>query len=286
MQAASFQSHHQHRYIARCFCTGTDVSTGVGRTADLSGLGPKRFYKHVDVETHGDMHAVTVDGKLVKTPKRHVLATPLRALSVAVASEWDAQTGRIRPSSMPLTGLASAALDIAPEFRAKMSSSMQRYLHTDTTCIRPEAPRELVDAQNEAFAPIAGHAEARCGALHIERGGLAAAQSERAVAWVRDVVEGLDDWSLVAMDSATSCAKSVLVSIALRDGAVTPEEALKAARSEELWQSTVWGVVEGGHDLDDADATVRLLAAGSMFRFVEMDADHFQRCSHAQREAQ
>lgn len=256
-----------------------DVSPGTGRMTDLSGLGPKRFYKDVDVRSDNEMHVVTVDGKMVKTPKRHVLATPSLPFSLAVAAEWDAQTGRIRPSSMPLTGLASAALDVVPEFRQRMSGSIQRFLQTDTTCIRPDTPHELVSAQDEAFAPVVQHA-VNCGiSINVVRGSLSAIQDEAAEKWVSDIVKNLDNWSLAAMDSAAASAKSVLVAIALRDGAIDAEQALRAARSEELWQSRVWGVVEGGHDMDEADTSVRLTAAYTVFRFIEMDPESFDRAS-------
>lgn len=245
--------------------------------ADLSGLGPKRFYKHVDVKKHGEFHGITVDGKFVKTPKRNILATPSHAYAVTIAAEWDAQEGRIRPSSMPMMGLASAALDVVPEFRERMLDSIKRFTHTDTACIRADRPSELVAAQDKALDPIIAHATGGSTArIEVTRGGLTAHQETRTEQWVSSTVHGLDDWSLVAMDSAASCAKSVLIAIALRDGVISPAEAVEAARSEELWQSRVWGVVEGGHDLDDADAAVRMSAANAVFRFAEMDKDAFR----------
>lgn len=263
--------------------------------SDLSGLGPKRFYKRVDVKTSDSLdsskaglrYVVTVDGKSVKTPKRHVLATPSEVFSSAVAAEWDEQKDRIRPSSMPLTGLACAALDIVPEFREKMIKSIMRFLHTDTACVRPDTPKELVAAQNSAFDPIIEHCSKGDGLqsekmeINIARGSLAAPQSERIEKWLSQVVNHLDHWSLAAMDSAAGSSKSILVATALKDGAISAQQALEAARSEELWQSRVWGVVEGGHDMDDADALVRLTAADMVFRFVEMDRAAFEKASEA-----
>lgn len=263
--------------------------------SDLSGLGPKRFYERVDVQTSDSLdsskaglrYVVTVDGKSVKTPKRHVLATPSEAFSSAVAAEWDEQKGRIRPSSMPLTGLACAALDVVPEFREKMIKSIMRFLHTDTACVRPDTPKELVAAQNSAFDPIIEHCSKGDGLqsekleINIARGSLAAPQSEFIENWLSEVVNGLDHWSLAAMDSAAGSAKSILIATALKDGAISAQQALEAARSEELWQSKVWGVVEGGHDMDDADALVRLSAADMVFRFVEMDRVAFEKASES-----
>lgn len=255
---------------------GSGSSAGGGRLADLSGLGPKRFYDRVDVRQEEDgSHVVTVDGKVVRTPKRHALATPSLPLSLAIAAEWDCQGSRIRPSSMPLTALSFAAIDVAPHFRDKMTSSLLRFVHTDAVTVRSDTPKELVTFQDEAYARILTHAEAHGIQVRVARGTLDAQQDDSVERWVRCIVCNLDDWSLVAMDSATSTAKSILVGIALLHGAISAEEAVHAARCEERWQAKVWGSVEGGHDVDDADTTVRLSAADTLFRFVQMYPERF-----------
>lgn len=249
----------------------TGGSTGRGRLADLSGIGPKRFYDHVDVRQESpESHAVTVDGKVVRTPRRHLLATPSLPLSLAIAAEWDAQETRLRPSSMPLTALAFAALDIAPQFREKITSAVMRFVHTDSATVRADTPKELVVHQDKAYADVLAHATSQGAHVRVARGVLDARQDASVERWMRDVLTGLDDWSLVAVDSAAATAKSALVAAALLHGAITAEQAVHAARSEERWQAKVWGTVEGGHDLDDADTTVRLAAADTIFRFVQM----------------
>ena len=68
----------------------------------------KRFYKAVTVtETLGIM----LDGRPVRTPARALLTLPTAVMAEAVAAEWDAQSDDINPHSMPITGLANAALD-------------------------------------------------------------------------------------------------------------------------------------------------------------------------------
>lgn len=261
-----------------------EVAPGSGRQADLSGLGPKRFYEHVDVAAQADgTFAVTVDGKVVKTPRRGSLAAPTRALATAVAAEWDAQEGRIRPSSMPLTTLVSTARDIVPSSRDTFVAQTLRFLDTDTVCIRPAYPSELVEAQDQAFAPVVAHLASRGVDLNVVRGGLSAPQGDDAREVLQGALAALDDYSLAAVDSAAGSAKSVAIAIALADGAVSPAQAVTAARSEEQWQMRVWGCVEGGHDLDDADILVRLAAADAIFKFVALDPEAFPgRLSHAQ----
>ena len=46
------------------------------------------------------------------------------------------------------------------------------------------------------------------------------------------------------------------------------EQALQAARLEEEFQIEGWGLVEGGHDLDQANARVRLTASTLFLRML------------------
>lgn len=246
----------------------SEVSTSGGRLTDLSGLGPARFYKQVDTEKREDgQYCVTLDGRCARTPRKALLKANCEALALALAAEWDAQTDRIRPSSMPLTTLAATAQDVVPEFRPRILASILKYLDTDTLCIRPSNPQNLVKMQEKLFSPIERHlAEKRNLKLNVAIGELKAPQSAEVRAAVSEFVHSLDDLCLAALDSATATAKSLAIAITLHDCGIDAETALRAARSEEAWQESVWGTVEGGHDLDAADVLVRLSAASFIFR--------------------
>lgn len=257
------------------------LSTTPGKLTDSSGLGPKRFYDNVQVApSPSGGHAVLLDGNPVLTARRTPLHTPSRPLALAVAAEWDAVTTRVRPSAMPLTALTGAALDVVPTFRDRTLSGLMRYVHTDSACLRADSPHELVDQQDLAYDPIVRFANEGAGVdVRIVRGGLDGHQPDAVSQWVTHVTSGLDCWSLAALESATATAKSVLVALALQGGAVDAPAAVAAARSEERWQSTVWGMVEGGHDLDEADALVRLTAAEVVFRVVNEERYAFKEAS-------
>ncbi len=72
---------------------------------------PKRFWREVAVAARLDGFALTLDGKLARTPARHVLAVPSLPLAEALAAEWRAIEVSIDPARMPLTRLVYAALD-------------------------------------------------------------------------------------------------------------------------------------------------------------------------------
>jgi len=72
---------------------------------------PKRFYKEAFVKEVGGEFAVVLDGKTVKTPARHKLVLPNRALAEMVAHEFNSQRQTIDPAKMPVTRLVNSILD-------------------------------------------------------------------------------------------------------------------------------------------------------------------------------
>jgi ATP synthase mitochondrial F1 complex assembly factor 2 len=261
-----------------CRGLSSEVAPAGGRLTDLSGLGPRRFYKDADVlhDTKAGSYAVVIDGLRVRTPRRSILGAPTETLAIALASEWDAQVDRIRPSSMPLTTLVATATDIVPEFRSRIVASILKYLHTDALCIRPAQPERLVLSQTETLRPVLEHFQERYGhELNVAVGGLAAQQSDAVRTTVTDFVNSLTDLGLAALDSTTATAKSVMIAMALHDAAIDVDIAVAAARYEEGWQENVWGTVEGGHDLDSADVRVRLTAADAVFRMIALAPNDF-----------
>ena len=80
----------------------------------------KRFYKLVTVAEVDDGHVVHLDGKPVRTPAKAHFVMRNRALMEAVAEELDAQVEDIRPHAMPVTQLASTAIDRIPAQREEI----------------------------------------------------------------------------------------------------------------------------------------------------------------------
>ena len=73
----------------------------------------KRFYTDVAAASQADGTALSIrlDGRPVRTPARALLVVPDAALADAIVAEWQAQGDKIDPRSMPMTGLANAAID-------------------------------------------------------------------------------------------------------------------------------------------------------------------------------
>ncbi len=224
----------------------------------------KRFYKEVRIS---EERGILLDDRPVRTPARVPLILSNDGLAAAVAAEWAAQGEEIDPRTMPLTGLANAAIDRVSPDVAAFATPLIRYAETDLVCYRAEDPPELIERQAKAWDPILDWAEARHGARLITAAGIThVKQDEAAVVALAGAVLALDAWELVALDPLVTLSGSLLIGLAIHDQAMEPDAAFTIAHLDEHWQAEQWG------DDDWAIATREahkrdFLAAG---RFMEL----------------
>jgi chaperone required for assembly of F1-ATPase len=203
----------------------------------------KRFYTDVSVAQSDHGHAILLDGRTVKTPKRAPLILPTRALADAVAGEWVAQADDICPDSMVLTGLANAAIDVVG---ADVAAMIGAYAETDALVYRGE-DSGLLARQVATWNPLLDQAERRWGIqFSLATGIIHVAQPAETVAALRNAVMALDLWRLAALSPLTTIGGSLVVALAVESGELDPSEGWAAVMLEETYQEECWGV--------DADA--------------------------------
>jgi chaperone required for assembly of F1-ATPase len=203
---------------------------------------PRRFYKIATTLETEDGFAVSLDGRIPKTPGKANLILPNLAVAQLVAAEWDAQGEAVIPASMPLTRLVNVAIDRATETRAAMIDEVVKYAGTDLVCYRAPNPKTLVEAQANAWDPLMEWAFATHGvALEITYDAMAIPQPAQSLASLRTAIERYDDWHLTALAFANGLAGSAIVALALVDRLIDGETAFKAIRVEENWQAARWG---------------------------------------------
>ena len=123
----------------------------------------KRFWKQAEVIAEDGGWGIALDGRPVRTPERAPLAVASKALAEAIAAEWDAQGEDIDPASMPLTGLANAAIDLASPDPAAFAEPIAAYAESDLFCYRDDRDAALQAEQAAAWNPLLAWAEARHG---------------------------------------------------------------------------------------------------------------------------
>jgi chaperone required for assembly of F1-ATPase len=218
----------------------------------------RRFYKDVTAVPAGGGWEIRLDDRPVKTPARAALVLPTGRLAEAVAEEWRGQGDTIQPRSMPLTGLANAAIDrIAPDPPA-FASGLAVYGESDLTCYRADAPEPLVRRQAEAWDPVIAWARRRFDVdFEVITGVMHRAQPPRTVEQLGRALAARDAFRLAALAPLVTISGSLLIALALDEGEIDPETAWAAATVDEAWQAQQWG--------EDAEATARMQARRAEF---------------------
>lgn len=202
----------------------------------------KRFYKEVSVEPSDAEFGLRLDGRPVKTPGRAALAVPSAALGEGMAAEWRSQAGRIDPRCMPLTGLANAAIDrIAPD-PATFVAGLARYGENDLLCYRAEGPVELVDRQAKAWDPYLAWARGRFDVeLKVTAGIVHIPQPDATIERLARAVASRTPFELAGLSPLVTVSGSLVIALAVAEGAFTPDQAWAAATVDERWQAEKWG---------------------------------------------
>lgn len=202
----------------------------------------KRFWKDVAVEREESGWTIKLDGRAVKTPARASLIVPTGGLANAIAEEWRSVDGTIDPGSMPLTGLANAAIDrVAPE-RQAFAESLARYAEADLACYRADGPRELMARQEKSWDELLGWARRRYDVDFVTTDGLMhVAQPQATVERLAQAVGALDAFRLAGLSPLVTIGGSLVAALAVLEKAESPEEAWDAVSIDERWQIQQWG---------------------------------------------
>jgi chaperone required for assembly of F1-ATPase len=228
----------------------------------------KRFYKEAAIARSGSGGwSILLDRRPVRTPAREALELPSEALAEAVVGEWRAQGDKVDPRSMPLTGLANAAIDrVRPDPEA-FARSLALYGESDLLCYRAEGPRPLVERQSEAWDPLLTWARRRFDVeLEVTEGIVHRAQPQSTLDRLRRAVAALDPFALAAMAPLVTISGSLIVALALAEGEIGLDAAWKAATIDEAWQAENWGE----DDLAAAALGIRRREFEAAFRFLSL----------------
>lgn len=208
----------------------------------MSGWAAKRFWKAATVEAEDSGFTVRLDGRPVKTPAKVPLILPTRAMAEAVAAEWDAQTGLVKPVTMPVTRAANSAIDkVAVQFD-EVAGLLAAYGGSDLLCYRATGPAPLVARQETAWDPLLQWAADSLGApLRSTRGVVHVDQPEDSLSRLSARVFALSPFQLAAVHDLVAISGSLVLALAIIDGRLGLDEAWAISRVDETWQNEQWG---------------------------------------------
>jgi chaperone required for assembly of F1-ATPase len=222
----------------------------------------KRFYREASVRAGPGGGEVLLDERPVRTPAKRPLALPTQALAEAVAAEWNAQGEQVRPRSMPLTGLANAAIDRVEPDKEAFAAGLAAFGESDLLCYRAEAPASLVARQAEQWEPILAWARRRFDVnFEVTTGIMHRPQPANTVVQLAQAVAARDAFELAALSPLVTIAGSLVIALALAEEAIDLEAAWAAATLDEAWQAEQWG--------EDSEASARLEARRAEFEAAE-----------------
>jgi chaperone required for assembly of F1-ATPase len=208
----------------------------------MSAWTPKRFWKTATAEAVEGGFTVRLDGRPVKTPAKAPLVLPTLAMAQAIAAEWDAQQGVIRPESMPVSRAAHSAIDkIAPQ-RAEVQALISAYGGTDLLCYRATDPEALVALESSGWDPLLAWAETALHApLCVTRGISPVAQPAASLARLEAQVAALSDFELAGFHDLVAISGSLVLALAVFHGRIDAETAWRLSRIDEEWEIGLWG---------------------------------------------
>lgn len=218
----------------------------------------KRFYQSAGILPSLEGFGIVLDGRPVRTPGRAPLAVPTERLAEAIVAEWNAQGEKIDPRSMPLTGLANAAIDRIAPVRARFARGLAVYGESDLLCYRAEGPAPLVRRQSDLWDPILDWARHRFDvAFEIVAGIIHRPQPSATIDRLRSAVLARTPFELAGLSPLVTVSGSLLIALALAEEAIGLESAWDAATLDEQWQAEQWG--------EDEEATKALASRRADF---------------------
>jgi chaperone required for assembly of F1-ATPase len=207
----------------------------------------KRFWDSARAEPVGDSWQIVLDGKPMRLPGGAPLLVGTPGLAEAIAAEWQAAGGKkggeMSFADTPLTRLAGTAQErVAPQ-AAAVVAELAKYAECDLLCYRAEEPDALVARQAAQWQPWLDWAAERHGArLEVTCGVMHRAQPAEAVAKLAAAVGRLEVPVLAALGLIVPATGSLVLGLAMAEGALGATEAAAAAQLDELFQAELWGV--------------------------------------------
>ena len=202
----------------------------------------KRFYTEVAAHPAEAGFGVSFDGKPLRTPAKARLVVPTRALAEAIAAEWRGQSGEVKLDGLPLTRLASTALDLVARRQPAIVAEIARYAGSDLVCYRAEHPPELIERQHALWQPLLDWASLRYDApLLVTAGILPVTQPPASLTAYAAAVAAYPPLELASLHLATAACGSLVVALALIEGRLDADSAFAAAELDQSFEIERWG---------------------------------------------
>lgn len=209
------------------------------------GEKPRRFYNTVEVREADGGFEVTLDGRILRSPRGGKLVAPTRAIAQMCAEEWAAQGEHIEMAAMHVTRLAFTAIEAIPPTRDAVADQIAQYAGSDLLCYFADSPAALVARHETQWGPMLDRARDEIGLVFLRTSGIQhQAQPEETLARVKALALELDDFALAGLAFGAPLFGSTILAFALQRGWIDGDQAMELSRLDETFQEEQWGVDE------------------------------------------
>lgn len=231
------------------------------------------FWKNVDVvelDKYPGWYSVAVDGRKVKAfESSSVLAVPTEPLAYCCAVEYGEQEKFLNKLLMPITDVCSGALHIAPQMLLPRIDYLLSFFQHDNMYFRSAA---IAETQDQVIQPIAAWFEETFGVDVPRVMGIGHPNiPPEDVVKVRDALIALrlNPYQVLALCVTAQFTSSLLLPLALFHNVVDLPTAIQINRAEEGYNSDTIGMIEGYHDIREADVISKIAACAAVWRLTK-----------------
>ncbi|SDX32077.1 ATP12 family chaperone protein [Roseicitreum antarcticum] len=208
----------------------------------MSAWVKKRFWTDTSVVPAEGGFTVHLDGRGLRTPLKAPVTVPTEAAAALIAAEWEAQTGKIDPETMPATRAANAAIDKVTGQQAEVTEMIAAYGDSDLICYRAAAPQELVARESAAWDPLVDWAAVTFGArLTVQAGVMHVPQPPEALRALSAPLHQMSAFELTAFHDLVSMSGSLVIGLASIMELAPTDTLWALSRIDEDWQTELWG---------------------------------------------
>ena len=233
----------------------------------MSAWKAKRFWQEARTEACDGGFTVKLDARSVKTPAKRLLVVPTFAMAEAIAAEWQAQQGVVRPETMPCTRSANSALDKVAEQFDEVVALLAAYGDADLICYRATRPEGLIARQAAAWDPVvAWSARVLQAPLIVTAGVVHVPQAPATLARLHACVAAMTPFQLAAFHDIVAITGSLVLALAVVGRQISLTEAWVKSRIDEHWQAEEWGTDEDAARIE----ALKLQALHEAGRFYEL----------------
>lgn len=202
----------------------------------------RRTWKKVLVRSAESGFQIFLDEKPIETPNKNLIVVPTKKLADALAKEWKTQKKVVGFKKMVFNKLVNSSIDQVTVSRTSIIEILIEYGDTDLLCYRAEDPPDLCLLQETQWGPVLNWLEKTFSInLKVYSGVIYEPQEEQQLQQLKNILQVYSDFEIAALHELVTISGSLIIGLAVKNKALTLQEAWNRAILDESWQMQKWG---------------------------------------------